>query len=578
MKQLVSTLFIFVALFSLRFIKFSDFIPDPSIQLLLSFCTVLAGSFLVFYLSHSIKIPTFIIALLTGITTSSLLVPLTSNLHFLTAIIGVSATLILFSGGLEMPYERFKKIFPIVLLLSTVGVFCSMLFFGLSLNALTPLFPSAGITVPIAFLLGSILASTDPTVLIPLLKQLRFRSAKMKDIIIGESAITDVTGALLMIILLQMILTTESTFTPLTLISSFFSLKTFSQLIEHSFIGIIFGFFGAGLLIWLSNIKMINRKEYEVDAAFFIFVPLVMYTLAILSGGSGLLAAFIAGLLFQTTDFLYDTERFFNQIVDGFIKPSVFILLGAIVPLNVLIQLAPIGIFISLIFILLIRPLSVVFSLLPLSVTKHKLKPAEILALMSVRETGAVPAVLIMSIIGMDHIGNEAFLAIGLWVIISSILIPPLIKPWLFAKLTIAEKIPDHQGIQICDQTEPFVILASRGGSYDRRLPNVTKWASDHHIHRICLLLCLEDRYSDNALQEQKQKSTKLFKELRQQEETSGKKVDFFLITTEGFLHDAIKSIPSDTCHAVAVFVGKKMLDFRPQEIQELGIPLYFID
>lgn len=544
-------------------------------QTAIAISSIFISAFLVFYLSSATKIPSFVVAILLGIVSRGLLEPITSSNSLVTIIVGISATLILFSGGLEMPFDRFKKIAPHVGLLATLGVVATTLFFAFSF---TPLATSLGtpFTFAMALLLGAILSSTDPTVLIPLMKDLRFRSIRMKDMIIAESAVTDVTGALLTLLLVEGIHQATSREATLSIL---FSSSTGTALLEHLILGIIFGVIGYGFLLLLAKIKTDDNREHDVDAAFFLFVPIVIYALANTFGGSGLLSAFIAGLLFKTTDFLHETEKFFNHIIDGFVKPTVFILLGAIVPLSTFLSFAPLGIAISIIFILIIRPLSVLISLTPLSPFKKlRLKWQEFIALSAIRETGAVPAVLIMSLATIPEIGTPGFISIGMWVILLTIALPPAILPWLYNKLDIAGKIPHDIGLNIEAQEEPFVILATRGGSYSRRLPKVAKWALRHNIHRVCVLFCLEDKFTPDCLEDKLKIAEKNFKELHDKFAKQDRKIDFFYTSTEGYLHDAIESIGKKSSKAVAVFVGKKMLDFHIEEIQNLDVPINFID
>ncbi len=572
---LISTL---LALFALGRPMIMDHVTDANSLILIAISIIFIGSFAVFYLSNSTRIPSFVIAIAIGIASAPLLTPLTGGTDLLMILVSVSATLILFSGGLEMPFNRFRKIAAPVLLLSLVGVLLSTIFFGFALSTIGPWF-GISIGFGIATLLGAILASTDPTVLIPMMKQLRFHVPKMKDMIIAESAVTDVTGALFTLLVLE-ILHKESTLVPAgTLVNHLFSAETGTSLVEHSIIGIIFGLIGVGLLVILSKLKTADGREHDVDAAFFLFVPIIIYAMTTLAGGSGFLAAFIAGLLFQTTQYLHETERFFNHIIDGFVKPAIFILLGAIVPVGTLLTYAPIGIAISLIFIAIIRPLIVFISLIPTQLTRsQRLTYGEIFGLAAIRETGAVPAVLIMSLISIPEIGSPLFLAIGLWVIIITVMILPAITPWLFEKLGIAERMPQGVGANLADQEESFVIIASRGNTFEKRMPQVVNWALEHNIHRVCLLVCPEDKYSNEAVATLTQKANALFAEQKKLHTKEGYKIEFFMITTNGFLHDAISSVPKQTPHAVAVFVGKRMLDFYLEEVQQLGIPLHFMD
>lgn len=562
---------------AVNFIEISSLtgLEAATTQTAIAISSIFISAFLVFYLSSATKIPSFVVAILLGIVSRGLLEPITSSNSLVTIIVGISATLILFSGGLEMPFDRFKKIAPHVGLLATLGVVATTLFFAFSF---IPVAANLGtpFTFSLALLLGAILSSTDPTVLIPLMKDLRFKSIRMKDMIIAESAVTDVTGALLTLLLVDGIhhaTTREAT------LSILFSSSTGTALLEHLILGIIFGVLGYGFLLLLAKIKTDDNREHDVDAAFFLFVPIVIYALANTFGGSGLLAAFISGLLFKTTDFLHETEKFFNHIIDGFVKPTVFILLGAIVPLSTFLSFAPLGIIISLIFILLIRPLSVLISLLPLSPFKKlRLKWQEFLALSAIRETGAVPAVLIMSLATIPEIGTPGFISIGMWVILLTIAFPPTILPWLYDKLGIAGRIPHDIELHIEAQEEPFVILATRGGSYSRRLPKVAKWALKHNIHRVCVLFCLEDKFTPDCLEAKLKNAEKQFTKLHDKFAKQDRRIDFFYTATDGYLHDAIESIDKKSSKAVAVFVGKKMLDFRLEEIQNLDVPLNFID
>lgn len=547
-------------------------------QTSIAVASIFISAFLVFYLSEATKIPTFIIAVLFGLVSRDLLSPIIQADSTVSIIVGISATLILFSGGLEMPFARFRKIALHVGLLASIGVLVTSLLFALSLTGIQLILGVSG-AFTIALLLGAILSSTDPTVLVPLLKNLRFKSIRIKDMIIAESAVTDVTGALLTLLIVDQIIR-FGTVDDLNIVGLLFSVESGFNLMVHLFFGVIFGFLGSLFLVALARLKTDNSKEYDVDAAFFLFVPIVIYALANAFGGSGLLAAFIAGLLFQQTEYLHETERFFNHVIDGFIKPTVFILLGAIVPISTFFFFAPVGILISLIFIFLIRPVSVLASLSPVQLLggRFRLEWRELWGLMSVRETGAVPAVLIMSLATVPMIGSNEFIAIGMWVIIMTISFPPALLPWVMRKLGLAEDIPKGVSVDFSGEDQSFVVLASRGGSFNRRLPNVSEWALKHNIHKVYVLLCLEDKFNNDCALDKRAEADICFADLKKMYADQQKKMDYGLLKVDGYLHDAIRSIAADSHACVAVFVGKKMLDFHIEEIQELGVPLYFLD
>jgi len=49
----------------------------------------------------------------------------------------------------------------------------------------------------------------------------------------------------------------------------------------------------------------------------FLVSPIVALVGAAAFGGSGLLAAFVAGVLFETEEHMVEIERFFFQVIDG---------------------------------------------------------------------------------------------------------------------------------------------------------------------------------------------------------------------------------------------------------------------
>jgi cell volume regulation protein A len=550
---------------------------DMTTQISVALASIFISAFLVFYLSEATKIPSFIIAVLFGMVSRVLLSPIIEADSLVSIVVGISATLILFSGGLEMPFERFKKISWHVGLLATVGVLLTTLLFSVVLGGVQGFF-GLNLTFAIVFLLGAILSSTDPTVLIPLLKQLRFKSLRLKDMIIAESAVTDVTGALLTLLVVDQILRVGAS-NGNDLAGLLLTGNTAFNLLTHLFFGVVFGLIGSLFLVALAKLKTDNSKEYDVDAAFFLFVPIVIYALANSFGGSGLLAAFIAGLLFQQTEYLHETERFFNHIIDGFIKPTVFILLGAIVPIETFLTYAPIGILLGLVFIFVIRPISVFVSLMPSQLFKKlRLDWRELWGLSAIRETGAVPAVLIMSLATVPGIGTPEFISLGMWVILMTISFPPAFLPAVLTRLGLADEIPKGAVVDFDAEQESFVVLASRGGSFAKRLPGVSEWALQHNIHKVYVLLCLEDKFTPDCASLKKAEAMQVFEGLRKDYIAKQKKIEYSIVKTDGYLHDAIKSISAKSGACVAVFVGKRMLDFHVEEIQELGVPLYFID
>lgn len=544
-----------------------------------SFSILAVLSFVVFHSSQETVLPPFVVAIFFGLSAQSLLEPIIHNKIVLGDIVAFGATLILFSGGLETPFVNFKKLFWKIASLSFPGLILTAFLFSFVVMGLAQVF-STPIALSVAALLGAVLASTDPAAIIPILKSLRFKNRDTKDIIVSESALTDVTGTLLTVAFLGL-LTAGATFGSIG--EWYRALGTGSSmfiLAKQIGFGVLFGGLGFGLLYGLSKLKEKHKVEYEADAAFFLFVPIVIFTFAVAFGGSGYLAAFVAGLLYMLTKHLHDTERFFNHVIEGFLKPIIFLLLGALVDVQSLISYAGIGILCALIFMFVLRPLSVFISLVPfLKFGANKLSIREILFISFVRETGAIPAVLLVTIVSLGLPGMEALVPIGMWVILLTLIIEPPLTPWVASKLQVATPITDEKKLDLDQGDMPFVVLGSRGKSFKDRLGFVVNWADKHRISRVVILHCLEDNYTPELAEEIKKEAEELFEKINTARRAEGKiDIEFEHISRTGFLQNNIDQLAHERSEVTAIFVGRKVLDYRLKEIQHLQVPLFFID
>lgn len=529
---------------------------------------LLVLSFAVFYISEGIKLPSFVIAIFVGMAARPFLEPIDHHEAVLSAIVGLGATLILFGGGLETPFANFKKLFVKIILLSFIGLVITAILFSQTVIWLNGVL-GLNITIATATLLGAVLASTDPAAIIPILKKLRFKNRLVKDMIISESAVTDVSGTMLTVIFLALI-------TGGTVLSSLgfaysqtLSVDSLLNLGAQLGFGVLFGALGFGVLELLQRWKKSHQREYEADSAFFLFIPVIMFTFAIAFGGSGYLAAFIAGLLFSIKEHLRDTERFFNQLIDGFFKPIIFILLGSLVDPAALWEYAPIGIAAALVFMVIIRPLSVFATLgIFMWLGKQKFTLRELLFISCVRETGAIPAVLLVTIVSLGLADIQGLVPIGMWVILLTLIIEPILTPWFAKKLAVAETMQDEEPIEFV--VAPSALLVTRGRTFVERLPEVVEWAKQHQVPNVTVLLCLEDKYS-----------TELEAEITALAETEfakqDKAISYRLISRTGLLEDNINDIAKNEHSITAVFVGQKMLDYRLSQIKQLQVPFYFL-
>ena len=312
----------------------------------------------VFYLSETTKLPPFIFGIIIGISAHPFLQPILEQKTALSVIVGLGATLILFGGGLETEFRNFRRLFWKIMLLGFPGLLVTALLFSLSTFALGNGLGQP-ISITVAVLLGAILASTDPAAIIPILRRLRFKNNDVKDIIVSESAVTDVSGTLVTVVILALIVAGVSHPSILSWYGALFSKASAVNVGTQILFGVGFGILGYIFLELLQRFKRRHGREFEADSAFFLFIPIVIFTFALSFGGSGYLAAFIAGLLFSLKEHLHETERFFNHIIDGFFKPTIFILLGALVNPQELMEYFWLGLLAAFVFMFVIRPLTI---------------------------------------------------------------------------------------------------------------------------------------------------------------------------------------------------------------------------
>lgn len=535
-------------------------------------------SFSVFYLSAGTGLPSFVIAIFFGMAAKPLLEPIADEHTILGVLVSIGATFILFGGGLETPFKNFRKLLWKILSLSFVGFMLTAVLLSTIIYSLSTVF-DANVSLITAILLGAILASTDPAAIIPILKQLRFKNRDTKDIVVSESAVTDVTGTLLTLIFISLLVGGITFTSVIDGYAAIFQKAAVITLLKQLFFGTLFGVIGYTMLEILKRFKQGHEQEFESDAAYFFFVPIVIYVITISFGGSGYLAAFISGLLFMLREQLHETEHFFNYTVDGFLKPVIFLMLGALVDFEQMIEYASIGLIAALVFMLVIRPIAVFVSLGLFTLLKKGLGIRELLFISFVRETGAIPAVLLITVISLGLPNMQALIPIGMWVILATLIIQPPLTPIIAKFLSVATDIKDDHNPSLPGHTNPFIILGSRGDGFIRRLPEVVEWATVHHIRDVVLLHCLENKYSPEFSQEIGQRAEVEFQKINTHRKQAGEvPMHFWYISRQGFLQDNIENIAKEYDNLTLIFVGRKVLDYRLSDIKGLSVPLYFMN
>lgn len=261
----------------------------------------------------------------------------------LTYLVGsVTLSVVLFDGGLRTRLSQFRGTLAPSLLLSTVGVVmtaailagAAMLILKLSLLE--------------ALLLGSIVASTDAAAVFFLLRNsgltLQRRAGAVLEI---ESATNDPMAVFLTIVLTQLLIMGETA--P--------GLGVLMELLRQGALGAMFGVgAGFGMVAVLNRFTMPTGLHplFVVCAAVFIFA------VTALSGGSGFLAVYLAGLVMANrTVRAYPSIVGFHDAASWLSQIVMFTMLGLLVTPSRLIDYALPGIALALVLTFVARPVAV---------------------------------------------------------------------------------------------------------------------------------------------------------------------------------------------------------------------------
>lgn len=397
-------------------------------QIFISISTILCSGIFALWLSQKINIPDFVLFIILGIFVQP-------YINFSTAmtetLVLLGAATILFLGGFEVEGIHIKKLAVSLGLISTVGVVLSGFFlaYAISWVIILPIFSTV--------LLGIALASTDPAAIIPSLATLKFKRPIIKMLVISESAFNDVIGAVLTLLLLSFL--GEQFININQIFSSMASVDTAIILAKNLLIGGMVGLAFGALMTTLAQSaeSYFHIKDIISVPMLFLGIALGAYTLAQVLGGSGFLAVFIAGMIFQAKEHHQPSLDFLNEVL-VFVKAIIFFLLGSFVNLASIVHYLLPGIAVALIFMFIIRPLIVLVTT-SFDFVRGNLNLREICFFSWVRETGVIPAVLLISFVVNRVPQAEAMLNLGLVIILTTLVIQPATTPWLTQKLDLTE-------------------------------------------------------------------------------------------------------------------------------------------
>lgn len=304
------------------------------------------------WVAWRLNLPSILLLLLTGIAVGPLLGWVDPDAllgELLFPVVSLSVAVILFEGGLTLDIAELRTIGPAVLRLCTIGVACTWFLTALAAHFL------AGLVWPLAILLGAILTVTGPTVVGPLLRQVRPRGV-VGPVCTWEGIVADVLGVTLAVLVFHSIL-----------VGSDFSAQGLGPALKGLSVtlgtGLLAGLAGATLLGWPLRRHWVPDHLHSPVA---LVLVLGVYALSdAVSPESGLLAVTLMGVALRNqrrTPVGHIIE--FKENVRTLLISVLFIVLAARIDSDEILGLGPGAWLFVAALILVVRPAAVALATL----------------------------------------------------------------------------------------------------------------------------------------------------------------------------------------------------------------------
>lgn len=319
----------------------------------------------------------------------------------------VALVFIIFSGGFDTRWEDAKSVLWPGIILSTLGVFLTALITGFFAIYILKFSFLEGM------LLGSIVSSTDAAAVFSILRSKQISLKKpLKPLLEFESGSNDPMAVFLTVGFISLL--TVKDMSAAALIPRFF--------LDMGMGGLV-GYLMARFIVFLMNrLKLDYEGLYPV---IMISLVLLTYTFASFLKGNGILAVYLVGLMLGRSNF--PNKKMIMKFHDGvawLMQIVMFVALGLLVFPSHIVPLMGAGLLLTLLLMLVARPLSVWLCLVPFKLAAPK---KAMLAWVGLR--GAVPIILatfpfMAGIPQADTIFNIVFFVVFASVLIQGTSIP----------------------------------------------------------------------------------------------------------------------------------------------------------
>jgi len=382
------------------------------------------------WIAWRLHLPAILLLLICGIIAgpvTGVLDPVAVFGDLLYPLVSVSVAIILFEGGLSLRFSELRQGGRVFRNLVTTGILVTWVLVTLAAYFIV------GLDFQLALLLGAVLVVSGPTVIIPLLRQVRPKGS-LGSIIKWEGIVNDPIGALLAVLVFEVILSgwTHGGTT-------------------HILIGVVKAFLFGGLIgIAGAAVVVVTLQRYLVpdflQNPFSLMLVVMAYVASnALQPESGLLAVTVMGMALANQKYVSIRHILeFKENLRVLLIASLFIILSAKLSFDQLALSSWANWLFVAILILLVRPLAVWVSTLGTSLTWRE---KAFLAWMAPRGivAAAVVSVFAIRLAQSGVVGSDILVPLTFEVIIGTVAVYGLTAPFVARRLKVAQ--PNPQGI-----------------------------------------------------------------------------------------------------------------------------------
>jgi len=259
----------------------------------------------------------------------------------LPAIVGLSVAIIVFEGAFHLHVERLREAPRETLRLITVGATFSLV--GTTIVVRYVL----GTAWDVAFVIGSLLVATGPTVITPIMNVVPVRE-RVASTLETEGVVNDVTAAILAIVVFEYVLLESRGYS-----------RLLWEFTTRFGLGILVGCAVAAVVWYVLRHASLSVENAPQNARMIVLVSsLTMYGIAeVVATEAGIAAVAAGGFVLGNTDLPYrDTIEQFKGDVSLLVISFVFITLASLLSLDNLLSLGLGGIVVVVVVAVVIRP------------------------------------------------------------------------------------------------------------------------------------------------------------------------------------------------------------------------------